>query len=135
MRGPPDYCAVITASSTFPSALSMMVLVKRPSPRAPDPAVATRSLAEIGRILQQGLAGRPVKILLFGSWARAEATQQSDIDVALLSDEPLPSALLPELRERLEESHVPYRVDLVDLASCDRAFRDRVLREAVPWTA
>lgn len=35
--------------------------------------------------------------------------------------------------EALEESHVPYRVDVVDLSTVDSAFCDRVLETGVIW--
>lgn len=49
--------------------------------------------------------------------------------------EPLPVAMLARLREALEESTIPYRVDVVDLSEADAAFRDRVHREGVVWIA
>jgi hypothetical protein len=47
----------------------------------------------------------------------------------------LPRALLASLREALEESTIPNRVDVVDLAETDAAFRDRVHREGILWIA
>ena len=78
--------------------------------------------------------GKEVAVYLFGSWARGEATPCSDIDLAVESRTPLPSGLLARLRERLEESHVPYQVDVVDLRKADGAFRRRVLAEGIPWS-
>ncbi len=75
------------------------------------------------------------RVLLFGSWASGTSHAGSDIDVAVLSDLPLPTGWLAELRERIEESHVPYRVDLVDLSETSPEFRQRVLLEATPWSA
>ena len=40
---------------------------------------------------------------------------------------------MPLLREALEEARVVRRVDLVDLAEAEPAFRERVLREGIPW--
>ena len=39
------------------------------------------------------------------------------------------------MREALEESTIPNRVDIVDLAETDAAFRDSVHREGIPWNA
>ena len=52
---------------------------------------------------------------------------------ALLSG--LPPGLLAELREALEESTVPWRVEVVDLSETDAAFRERVLKEGIVWNA
>jgi predicted nucleotidyltransferase len=97
------------------------------SPDSPD-------LREVRRIVLRGLAGRRARVYLFGSWARGEASRVSDIDVAILPEESLPSGLLPEIQEALEESASLYPVDLVDLTTASDAFRARVLAEGLPWT-
>ena len=104
-----------------------------------DPAQESASfpasiLAEVRRIAQETLAEEEVTVYLFGSWARGEATSRSDIDLAVESQTPLPRGLLARLRERLEESHIPYRVDVVDLQKTDAAFRRRVLEEGILWS-
>ncbi len=48
---------------------------------------------------------------------------------------PLPAGALAEIREELEESGIPYQVDVVDLSQADAHLRERVLREGVLWTA
>jgi len=104
----------------------------KPAPRRvashPDPLATARAL------VTRGLAGRPVRIFLFGSRARGDAAPFSDIDIALWAAAPLPRELLGRLRETLEESTVPVRVDLVDLRLADPAFRRAVLAHAVEWT-
>lgn len=95
---------------------------------------ATRALEEVRRIVLDVVGGENVKIYLFGSWARGEATHLSDIDVAIEPHATLPRGTLARLRERLEESHVPYRVDVVDLTRTTPEFRRRVLAEGVLWS-
>jgi predicted nucleotidyltransferase len=90
-------------------------------------------LAEVRRIVQQGLAGRQARIYLFGSWATGLSCRTSDIDVAVLPLEPFPSGLLSEIREALEESRILYPVELVDLSKTTPEFRDRVLKEGILW--
>jgi hypothetical protein len=94
---------------------------------------ASRDLTEVKRIVLKGLAGYAVRVYLFGSHARGTAHRASDIDVAILPLEPIPPWLLSVLRGALEESHVPYRVDLVDLSMTDPAFRARVIHEGIVW--
>ena len=96
-----------------------------------DPALLERVKGIVRRVL-----GRtPADVYLFGSWARGAQRPTSDIDVAIESAAPLPRALLASLREALEESTIPNRVDVVDLAETDAAFRDRVHREGILWIA
>jgi predicted nucleotidyltransferase len=94
---------------------------------------ATRALEEVRRIVLEVVGTENVEIYLFGSWARGEATRLSDIDVAIEPHTTLPRGTLARLRERLEESHVPYRVDVVDLTRTSPEFRRRVLTEGVLW--
>lgn len=96
--------------------------------------MVARALAEVRRIVREVLGGTEVTVYLFGSWARGEATPCSDIDLAVESRIPLPPGLLARLRERLEESHVPYRIEVVDLREADPIFRRRVLEEGIPWS-
>jgi predicted nucleotidyltransferase len=98
-------------------------------------AIADTALEEVRRIVTERLTGRDVMVVLFGSRASGSAGVASDIDVDVLPRTPLPTGLLSRIREALEESHVPYRVDVVDLTSVDPAFRKRVLETGVIWAA
>ena len=72
-------------------------------------------------------------VWLFGSCARGEARQHSDIDIAILPRDNLPSGFFAELAADFEESPIPYDVDLVDLRQADAALVDEVRREGVKW--
>jgi len=96
---------------------------------------AARYLPRIRAIVLDGLVGHPgVTVYLFGSYADGRARRLSDIDIAIDAPGDLPRAVIAELREALEESTVPLRVDLVDLRDALPAFRDRVRREGTKWT-
>lgn len=97
----------------------------------PDPAYVD----QVRAIVERELSGHAVDVYLFGSWARGEARRTSDIDVAVLPKGELAWAILSRLREALEESSVPYAVDVVDLREVSAEFRARVLREGVRWSA
>ena len=79
------------------------------------------------------LGAYPVKVYLFGSWAKGTPSRYSDIDVAVDPAGPLPPGTLAVLRERFEESRIPYRVDVVDLSTVDETFRRTVIHQAIPW--
>jgi predicted nucleotidyltransferase len=97
--------------------------------------INSKYLEEVRRIVLDGLADRPAKVFLFGSHARGGARRGSDIDVAILPADPIPAPVLARIRERLEQSRVPYEVDLVDLARAEGDFVRSALRGAIPWTA
>ncbi len=96
-------------------------------------AIADTALEEVRRIVTERLKGRGAMVVFFGSRASGSVSVASDIDVAVLPRSPLPAGLLSRIREALEESHVPYRVDVVDLSSVEPAFRKRVLETGVIW--
>ena len=90
-------------------------------------------LTRVRRIVTARLGRYEVRVYLFGSRATGGAHEASDIDLAVDPREPLPPGTLAELREALEESTIPYRVDVVDLRDTDATFRDRVREEGVEW--
>ena len=98
-----------------------------------DDSQATRDLADVRRLVLAGLRGQIAKVYLFGSRAQETSHRSSDIDVAILPAHPLPLWTLSQIRSVLEESHVPYNVDLVDLSVADAAFRERVIEEGILW--
>jgi len=79
------------------------------------------------------LGAHDAAVWLFGSCARGDVRQHSDIDVAILPREDLPIGFFGELEADIEESTIPYDVDLVDLRHADGALVDAVRREGIPW--
>jgi len=75
-----------------------------------------------------------VKIVLFGSRARGDYTRVSDIDVGILLEENKANRKkFILLKERVENSNIPYKVDLVDLSQTSEEFREKALREGISW--
>ncbi len=90
-------------------------------------------LERVKAIVLDALAGYPVSIFLFGSCATGSARRTSDVDVAVDPHEPLPPHVLAALREALEESTIPYRVDIVDLSEASGDMRRSVREEGKVW--
>lgn len=91
-------------------------------------------LDAVRRIVLGGLRGLRARVFLFGSRARGDHRATSDIDVAILPLEPIPPGVLAGIRETLEESHVPFFVDLIDLSEAPSGLREQALREGIEWT-
>jgi uncharacterized protein len=72
-------------------------------------------------------------VWLFGSCARGDVLQHSDIDIAILPRDELPSGFFSDLSESVEESSIPYDVDIVDLRNAASSLVDEVRREGVRW--
>ena len=97
------------------------------------PPMRRWALGEVRRIVLDGLARHPARIWLIGSHARGTWHHHSDIDVAIDPAEPLPPLVYSAIVEALEESSIPYFVDVIDLAR----FPDmagRVRAEGIEWT-
>lgn len=92
-------------------------------------------LQTVKRILAEHLPGREVRA--FGSRATWTAWDYSDLDLAVVSPEPLDWKVRSSVREAFEESDLPIRVDVVDWDSLSDGFRQTidgdcvVLQEAV----
>jgi len=70
-------------------------------------------------------------IYLFGSRARGDASVYSDIDIAIESSSAL-SSKLSQVRFELEESLIPYKVDLIELSKAPY-LRDIIKKEGIKW--
>ena len=79
------------------------------------------------------LGEHDAEVWLFGSCARGEVLQHSDIDIAILPRDELPSGFFSNLAESVEASAIPYDVDLVDLRRAAPSLVDEVHREGVKW--
>ncbi|MEI7481698.1 MAG: nucleotidyltransferase domain-containing protein [Elusimicrobiota bacterium] len=92
------------------------------------------AIAETRRITRFVLKGLNVRTWLFGSRATGTARSFSDIDIALdAGGNPVPRNLLVRLSCALEESHIPFRVDIVDIHSVNPAVRENIIREGQLW--
>jgi hypothetical protein len=86
--------------------------------------------SEIKKILKRILASKRYQIYLFGSRATGTHSHVSDIDLALLADEPI-GLELSLAREALEESTIPFTIDLVDLNQTPDSFKQQILKEGI----
>jgi predicted nucleotidyltransferase len=92
-----------------------------------------RAIEELRRMVLDALGEHDAAVWLFGSCARDEALQHSDIDIAILPRAELPTGFFSDLAEIVEESSIPYDVDIVDLRSAAPTLIDEVRREGVKW--
>jgi uncharacterized protein len=92
-----------------------------------------RAIRELRRMVLNALGDRDAQIWLFGSCARGDVRQHSDIDIAILPRDRLPPAFLAELAAAIDDSPIPYDVDLVDLQHADPTLIEEVRREGIKW--
>ena len=72
------------------------------------------------QILKTILSKTGVQFYVFGSRSRGSNRKFSDLD--LLYKEPVDTSLLGQIRYELEESNLPYKVDLVNYNDCKESF-------------
>jgi type I restriction enzyme S subunit len=95
----------------------------------PEIDITTRNWEEIRRILRTRIPD--YEVWAFGSRVRRTARPYSDIDLAVVADQPLGLALEAALADDFAESDLPFKVDVVDWATTSETFRDRVAREKI----
>ena len=92
------------------------------------------ALEELKKIVLLSLRGTKARVYLFGSQARGTAGMSSDIDIAIDgSAEDMPYRISC-LRETLEESSFPWRVDVVDMHRTAANLRKGIEQEGILWS-
>jgi len=90
-------------------------------------------LRELKKILIDTFCDTEAKVYLFGSWARNEEKQSSDIDIAVEGYRQFSPSKWQELNDRVEESLIPYYVDIVDLENASKELIQNVKKEGILW--
>ena len=72
-------------------------------------------------------------IYLFGSRARKDHKEESDIDIAIDNNKKIDSHILSTIKEQIEESTIPFTVDIIDLNSISEEFKNEILKDRVLW--
>lgn len=86
-------------------------------------------LALVRDLLARHLPGREVRA--FGSRVTGRNRRYSDLDLLILGDAPVPALTLARLRADLEDSDLPFRVDLLEARDLPAAWGATALRDAV----
>ncbi len=92
-----------------------------------------KALKVLENMVTDAFKDSEVKIVLFGSRARGDYVNTSDIDIGILPKANINKKKLVLLREKVENSNVPYKVDVVDLSQTSKEFTEKALREGILW--
>lgn len=71
------------------------------------------------------------EVWAFGSRARGNAKPYSDLDLAIITDRPLPIEIDARLADAFAESDLPWKVDVLDWATTQESFRRIIERDRV----
>ncbi|HAU30279.1 TPA: nucleotidyltransferase domain-containing protein [Candidatus Dependentiae bacterium] len=73
------------------------------------------------------------KVYLFGSQARGDVRVGSDIDLAIQEAKPVAIDRIWKALASIEETSVPYKIDLVDLENIPANLKSNILKEGILW--
>lgn len=74
------------------------------------------------------------KVYLFGSRACGMHSAGSDIDLALDADHKIDSSIMGKIRLDIEESTIPFFVDVVDIHAVSKLMKEEIKRDGILWT-
>lgn len=86
-------------------------------------------LETIQRILDEHVPDCEVRV--FGSRAKWNASDYSDLDLAVVGDQPLEWRILSRLETAFEESDLPFRVDVLDWHDISGDFKEMIEKDYV----
>lgn len=96
---------------------------------APVIDIDPRDLDDVVRILREQAPG--VEVWAFGSRAKHTAKPYSDLDLALITSQPLSLERMAAITDAFATSDLPIRVDVVDWAATSDAFRQIIAQNKV----
>jgi len=71
------------------------------------------------------------QIILFGSYAKGEEHENSDIDIAIQTPNPLDPALWSLIKESFEESNIIQEVDVIDYQRVHASFKKKIDEQGI----
>ena len=71
------------------------------------------------------------EVWAFGSRVKRTAKPFSDLDLAVIGEQPLPADVTADLADAFDESELPIKVDVVDWATTSTTFRQIIERDKV----
>ena len=74
-----------------------------------------------------------VKIILYGSRARGDYREGSDIDIALDTGHKIDNLVMSNINGDLEDSRLPINFDIVDFRMVSEKMQQRILGDGVIW--
>ena len=89
-----------------------------------------QSEAYIRQVLKERLPSQ-ARVYLYGSRSRRDNRWNSDYDIWIDAD--ISRDVIAKMSDQLDESFVPFRVDIVTTPQLNGHFSERVRLEAVPW--
>ena len=91
--------------------------------------LAAHDLDEVCHVLRAHVP--EYQIWAFGSRVKSTAKTYSDLDLAIISEQPLSLTKMASLKEAFDESNLSIRVDIVDWATTSESFRKIIEQDKI----
>lgn len=85
------------------------------------------------KIVLKELKNSDCKVFLFGSRATKENHRFSDMDIGIIAGKKFNKKILFVLKEKLNESVIPFKVDVVDFINVSQKFKEEALKHVIQW--
>lgn len=92
-------------------------------------ALTAQQLQEVLLILARHVP--TLEVRAFGSRVKGRAKPYSDLDLAVMTTQPLPLAQEAALKEAFDESSLPFKVDVLDWAATAPHFQQLIDAESI----
>lgn len=89
------------------------------------------SLEFIKKTIRKHLPENDYEIFVYGSRAGSNAQKWSDVDIGIRGEKEVPVRKLALIAEDLENSKIPYKVDVVDFTKTSTDFSKLALKEII----
>lgn len=90
-------------------------------------------LLELKRLVLDSLKDEKVKIFLFGSRARSDNFTVSDVDIGYIPKDNFNERKITFLKDKIENSHIPYKVEIVNFNLVSEEFKQEALKDIEVW--
>lgn len=84
-------------------------------------------------IILKNIPNDKYNIFLFGSRTKDKHRFAADIDVGVEGKEPLNKDIIYKVQEEIEESIVPFNVDIIDFKDVGNEFKQEAMRNIKIW--
>jgi len=82
------------------------------------------------KIISEILSKFPYKLYAFGSRTKGTYRKLSDLDLCYVDTIPLRDLI--KLEEELEDSDLPFKVEIIDYNHCSESFQNKIKKDMTP---
>lgn len=91
------------------------------------------NLSRLKEMINEHFNGQNVRVILFGSRARGNSRTSSDVDIAIVPYGKYNKHIIATLKEKIENSTIPYKVEIINLNEVSKEFKEEILKDSVIW--